>query len=74
MDEDTTRPRRGGCLAVGCVSPIVLYALAYVVARLSHQLVYYGSFVGRPNAMHGIGYSWAELIFFPLIWLEQTIR
>ncbi|MGE0784772.1 MAG: hypothetical protein AB7S26_03715 [Sandaracinaceae bacterium] len=54
--------------------PSVGYAGAYVHARVTHRLVSYGSFIARPDAMHGIGYSTEELVFAPLILLEETVR
>ena len=60
---------------IGCGGPVALYALAYVVARLTHTLVYYSSGrVMRPYAMTGWSLSWAEIIFAPLIALEEAIR
>jgi len=58
-------------LAVAVALP-ALYAYAY--ERLTHRLVWYGSFVARPNAMSGIGWTTDELIFAPARWLEATVR
>lgn len=52
----------------------VLYGAGYVWARLTHRLVWYGSFVARPHAMSGIGYSDWELFFLPPSAVEETIR
>lgn len=52
----------------------VLYGAGYVWARLTHRLVWYGSFVARPNAGSGIGFSDFELFFAPLTFSEEVIR
>jgi hypothetical protein len=52
----------------------VLYGAGYVWARLTHRLVWYGSFVARPHAMSGIGYSDWELLFLPPSWIEAQVR
>ena len=52
----------------------VLYGAGYVWARLTHRLVWYGSFVARPHALSGIGYSDWELLFAPPSWAEGQIR
>lgn len=51
-----------------------LYGAGYVWARLTHRLVWYGSFVARPHAMSGLGYSDWELLFLPPSELEKLIR
>lgn len=50
------------------------YCGAYLWARVTHRLVNYGSFIGRPHALSGIGYSDWEIAFFPLILAETTVR
>lgn len=50
------------------------YCAAYVWARATHRLVNYGSFIARPHAGSGIGWSDWELAFFPLTTAESTIR
>lgn len=52
----------------------VLYSAGYVWARLTHRLVWYGSFVARPHAGSGIGFSDFELFFAPLSFTEEVIR
>lgn len=52
----------------------VLYGSGYVWARLTHRLVWYGSFVARPHALSGIGYSDWELFFLPPSWIEEEVR
>jgi hypothetical protein len=56
------------------VALLSIYPGAYVHARLTHRLVNYGSFIGRPSALSGIGYSRDELVFFPCVWFEETVR
>lgn len=53
-----------------------IYPGAYVHARLTHRLVNYGSFIGHANALSGwgVGYSWDDLVFFPCVWFEETVR
>ena len=58
---------------LGCGLP-GLYGAGYVWARLTHRLVWYGSFVARPNAGSGIGQSAWEILFAPPSWAEEQIR
>jgi hypothetical protein len=70
-------PRRSSALAFVLIAfslAAVGYCAAYVWARATHRLVNYGSFVARPNAMSGIGWSYWELAFFPLVQAESSIR
>jgi hypothetical protein len=72
-------PRRASALPFVLSSFAVLsfgYCGAYLWARATHELVNYGSFIGRPRASAGpgIGYSDWELAFFPLILVESTLR
>jgi len=70
--------RDGRWLVLALVAPFVLavvtYGGLYVHARVTHRLVNYGSFVARPNAMSGIGYTWWEIAFYPLTELESFVR
>ena len=72
-------PRRSSALPIVLIAFAIVgfgYCGAYLWARATHQLVNYGSFIGRPHASSGIGvgYSDWELAFFPLILAESTIR
>ncbi len=65
----------GGALALAvAVSLPLLYFGAYALERVTHRLVWYGTFVARPNAMSGIGWTTDELIFAPARELEATLR
>ena len=70
-------PRRSSALPVVLIAFALIgfsYCAAYVWARATHRLVNYGSFVARPNAMSGIGWSSWELAFFPLVQAESAVR
>ncbi len=75
----TTRRRAGTWLSAVTLavvlSPCLLYGAAYARARAEHRLVHYsGGFIGRPNLLHGIGYSTEELVFTPARWAEELVR
>lgn len=70
-------PRRSSALPFVLLAFAVVssgYCGAYLWARATHRLVNYGSFIARPNAMSGIGWSDWELAFFPLIQAETSVR
>ena len=50
------------------------YCGVYLWARATHRLVNYGSFIARPHALSGIGWSSWELAFFPLTQVEGWVR
>lgn len=72
------RPRDARWLVAVLLLPFVLAVVAYgggyVYARASHHLVNYGSFIARPNAMSGFGYTLWEIVFYPAIELESFVR
>jgi hypothetical protein len=70
-------PRRPSALAFVLIAFALAgfsYCAVYVWARATHRLVNYGSFIARPHAGSGIGWSDWELAFFPLTMAESTIR
>ena len=75
-DHDTERRPFRGCLGIGCGGAVAWYPAAYIYARLTHMLVWYGSFVAAPDAMSrlGIGFHPIELFFLPLTMLETLVR
>ena len=73
--EADRKPPRGGRIALAALLLVLsIYPGAYAHARLTHRLVNYGSFIARPHAMSGIGYSPEELVFAPWVALEELLR
>jgi hypothetical protein len=68
-DASDDREASGWLVAWGCGAIPLTYVVAYVVVRLSHVLVNHGYRIHSSS-----GLTWWDVVFAPLVMLEQAVR
>lgn len=63
-------------LAIAIAATLVLsgYVGSYAAARAPHRLVRYDGFIAGPDVLAGVGRTRYQIVFAPLIRLEQSAR